>query len=171
MPRGRKPLTPQQLRLRGSFEPTRHNAGAPEFVVPPAAPDPPPWLSPLGIEVWRSDIIPLVESGVLRSPDLLLAGMAAESYSLWRNTVAALHSKPPSDRGYQALARAASAFWLSFTRSASELGLTPASRERLRRMAPVPGPGLRGVDRFVLREAPDWPDFTHPDAPARKAVK
>ena len=93
----------------------------------------PRWLSPEGRQFWRLVVPELVRLGVLHPVlDLPLLEVTAQSYGVWRRAAAEqLATDDPAVREQlQQIAHMHAEGWL---RCAAEFGLTPRSREQLRR--------------------------------------
>lgn len=153
MPRGRKPLSTTELRLRGGFRPDRHGGG--EFDLPNATGEAPGWLPNEAKAVWDDLIRPLIAANIVQAPDLAVAAATVTQFCLWRQSAMSLASMEPQQPGYSALARAVNANWAAFSKGASMLGLEPSARETLRRQVrPAVAVAVqKHAGRFAMRES------------------
>src|SRR5690554_5390457 len=128
--RGRPPKPIKLHKAAGSYRRDRH--GGALDITTSGAPVKPSGLGEHGDRLWESVVTPLVEVGVATEVDTAsLAGMC-EWYQRYRDCADVLDRTAPDDRSAYRLTIQTRMCWQTFESMASQFGLSPASRARLR---------------------------------------
>lgn len=138
-------LPASQLKLHGTYRPDRHGGGArgevPQFG---GEPERPKYLKGHALELWNKIVPELVSLGIAKRCDSSLLVAHCET---WAHYLAAdeLAKQKPTDRNVVA---AICMYHRMFMQTAAQLGLTPASRRKLRvNPASAPKDGLSNMSR------------------------
>jgi P27 family predicted phage terminase small subunit len=127
MVRGRKPTDVDTLKLHGTFKKGRHGD---RELAPGASGEPvrPEHLTEEAAQFWDFVVSELVSNGTVKRLDTMELTAAAEMWQLYRKTVESAKQNP-LDKDIRIAVTSYLTEWRSM---ASDLGLTPAARQRLR---------------------------------------
>jgi P27 family predicted phage terminase small subunit len=145
--RGRKPKPTEVKRRAGNPGKRKLNDAEPQFTAAIAT-QPPPFLATAAKEVWAVLAVELERSGVLKAVDLGTLAMYCQAYARWKDAEAAIASAgilTTNDKGVEIVNPAVRVSDMSvkqMVRLASELGITPASRSKVKADAPAKGKSL-----------------------------
>lgn len=148
--RGRRPKPTLLKVLSGNPGNRKLNKAEPLDLHPLG--DPPDWLSADQRAIWH-EIADAAPAGLLKSIDAAVLTALACSISIWRDASVAMRDQPSTvptnDGGCKAnpLMGIMHRESLDILRMCAELGITPASRSRLRLTPDAPAPN-RAFERF-----------------------
>jgi P27 family predicted phage terminase small subunit len=138
--------------LRGN--PGRRKISKSEPVVPLGTPEAPAFLSPTERQEWDRIVPLLMAAGLLTELDRAVVSLYCVAYARWLDAEAHLRQfgtvvrKVRGGQGPSPYLRVANTAYAQMRALANELGLSPASRSRLRVEKPEP---LSEVERFKQR--------------------
>ena len=135
--KGRKPLPTRLKVLAGN--PGRQRLPKGEPVPEPGVCDPPEWLCPYAVEIWRRDATGLVNMGVLGQSHWAIFAAYCQAVADVRRAREALAADNErmvqiTDKGAEIPSgnyRVARDRWLDVARFAAELGMTPSAGARV----------------------------------------
>jgi P27 family predicted phage terminase small subunit len=152
---GRKP-TPSVIR-RQNGNPGKRSFNALEPVLPPGMPACPPHLGATAREEWDRLAGILHGHGVLTEADRATFAAYCQSWARWVEAEEKLKETPMLIRTPSGYVQQSP--WLSIAnrqlelmnRQAAELGLTPASRTRVRALETISEPTINKIERVIVR--------------------